>query len=214
MKKLLAGSWLLVTLVLVGCTQQAVELAPKMTPSIEEEGGEAKMELAGKKILMVVAPTNFRDEELSEPRAIFENAGASVVVASKRVSQARGMFGTTASVDKDVSEVDVGEYDAVVFVGGSGASVYFEDPAVHLLAQNAYNQDKIVAAICIAPSILANAGILSGKKATAFSSESANLKAKGANYTGELVTVDGRVITGRGPEAASEFGQKIVEVLR
>lgn len=211
--KLLVASLLFVTL-LFGCTKKAVRPTPmSTTPLIREEGGEEKMPIEGKKILMVIAPTNFRDEELTQPKAIFEQAGAQVTVASKGTTSAVGMFGAAAKVDQDITEVDVAAFDAVVFVGGSGASVYFNDPAAHLLAQNAYNQDKIVAAICIAPSTLANAGLLSGRRATCFSSEAENLRVKGAEYTGERVTVDGQIVTGSDPEAASEFGQKIVDVL-
>jgi protease I len=203
---------LLFLVALSGCIKKGP--TPTPTPPITyEEGGEGKMPTQGKKILMIIAPTNFRDEELAEPKAVFEQAGATVTVASKGTTLATGMLGATAKVDQDITEVDVAEFDAVVFVGGSGASVYFNDPAAHLLAQNAYNQDKIVAAICIAPSTLANAGLLSNKRATCFSSEAENLKTKGASYTGEMVTVDGRIVTGNGPGAAKEFGQKIIEVL-
>ncbi len=163
---------------------------------------------------MVVAPTNFRDEEFLQPKEIFEKAGAEVIFASKDVSQAVGTFGAVVDVDRNLSQVVAGDYDAIIFVGGSGASVYFTDETALNLAKDAYEQDKVVGAICIAPSILANAGILQGKNATAFSSEQANLEGKGATFIGKPVTVDGKIVTGSGPEAANEFGQKIVEVLK
>lgn len=172
------------------------------------------MELPGKKILMVVAPKNFRDEEFSEPKEIFEKAGAEVIIASKDVSQATGMFGATAAVDRNLSQVEASDYDAIVFVGGSGAQVYFDAPEAHRLANDAFEQDKVVGAICITPSILANAGILQGKSATAFSSEQENLESKRAIYTGGPVTVDGKIVTASGPEAATAFGQKIIAALK
>jgi len=165
------------------------------------------------KILMVVAPKDFRDEEYQEPRQILEQAGAEITVAAKGVSEATGMFGAKITVDKDLSEVSAVDYDAVVFIGGSGASVYFEDQTALNLAEETYDSGKVVGAICIAPSILANAGILEGKKTTAFSSEAGNLQAKGAIYIGEPVTVDGRIITASGPQAAGEFGEAIIKIL-
>lgn len=180
---------------------------------IEQEGGEEMVDLTGKSILMIIAPNNFRDEELLKPKEIFENSNARVTIASKGVTIARGMLGATVDVDKDISEINVADYDAIIFVGGTGASQYFDDSTVQSIAKESYNQGKIVGAICIAPSILANAGILKGKKATAFSSEADNLRNKGAEYTGESVTQDGSIITGRGPEAAVEFGRTIVENL-
>jgi protease I len=166
-------------------------------------------DLSGKKVLMVVAPENFRDEELKEPMEIFTSSGAEVTIASKGVNRATGMFGAEAKVDKDLAE----DYDVVIFVGGSGADVYFNDSRAHALATNAFKGGEIVAAICIAPSTLANAGLLKGKKATSFSSQKKNLLKKGATYTGAAVERDGRIITGRGPEAAEEFGNEVASAL-
>ena len=73
---------------------------------------------------------------------------------------------------------------------------------------------KIIAAICIAPVTLANAGILNGKKATVFPSGKNDLIRNGAKYTGDSVTVDGNIITANGPMAAEAFGKKIVEMLK
>ncbi|MEM5878899.1 MAG: DJ-1/PfpI family protein [Candidatus Aenigmatarchaeota archaeon] len=176
-----------------------------------EKGSMSNLE--GKKVLMIVAPENFRDEELLKPKEILENVKAEVKIASKGVATARGMLGASVSVDLDLSEVEVKSYDAVIFVGGTGAQVYFDDPTALKIAREAYEQRKIVGAICIAPSILANAGILEGKKATSWPSEVSNLEARGASYTGELVTVDGNIITAKGPEAASQFGRAIAEAL-
>jgi len=166
------------------------------------------------KILMVIAPNNFRDEEYQKPKAVLENAGYQIVTASKGAQVAKGMLGAVVNVDLDLAQVKIGDYVAVVFIGGSGASVYFDDQIVLNLAKEAVSQGKVVGAICIAPSILANAGILKGKNATSFSSGAENLKAKGVNYTGQSVTADGKIVTANGPEAAEAFGQKILEILR
>jgi len=177
------------------------------------EQKEVSLDLAGKKVLMIIAPKNFRDEELLRPKEILEKAKANVTIASKGVKTAKGMLGSSVSVDLDLSQVNVKDYDAIVFVGGTGAEVYFNDSKALKIAKEAYEQDKVVAAICIAPSILANAGILEGKQATAFPSEASNLEANGARYTGEAVTIDGRIITAKGPEAASQFGNAIAKAL-
>jgi protease I len=167
-----------------------------------------------KKVLVVVAPQNFRDEELAEPKKVFEDAGFEVTFASKGTKTATGMLGARQSIDIDVSEAKAADFDSVVFIGGSGAAVYFDDANVIGLAREAYDSGKVVGAICIAPSILANAGVLEGKKATAFSSERSNLEEKGATYTADLVTVDGKIVTGNGPEAAKKFGEEIAKLLR
>ena len=174
------------------------------------EGGILKLM---KKVLMVVAPENFRDEELFEPKKVLEEKRIGVEIASKGVNEARGMLGEKIVIDKNLSEVKADDYDGVIFVGGSGSSIYFNDAKAQFLAKEAYEKGKVVGAICIAPSILANIGILEGKKATSFPSEAENLKSKGVDYTGEGVVVDGKIITAQGPDYAKQFGEKIVEVL-
>ena len=160
-------------------------------------------------ILMVIAPERFRDEELLEPKRVFEENGINVVIASKGVKKAKGKLGVIVDVDKEVKEITAEDYDAVVFVGGPGAAIYFDDDMALKLARDAYKKCKVIAAICVAPSILANAGIFKGKKATCFESQQENLKMKGAIYTGDDVTKDGKIITANGPGAAVKFGEAI-----
>ena len=167
----------------------------------------------GKSVLMVIAPSKFRDEECLVPKEILERAGAKVTIASKGVHESTGMLGATVAVEKDISGINVDNYNAIVFVGGSGASAYFNDPTALKIAKEAYEKRKVVAAICIAPTILANAGILSGKRATASFSESSTLRAKGVYYTNEEVTTDGTIITGKGPAASKSFGDAIARAL-
>lgn len=187
----------------------------KQTPFKSRKGDEKKMTevLTEKKVLMIVAPENFRDEEFFQPKEILQQGGVQITVASKGVSEAKGMFGRTTQVDKDITQVSVDNYEAIIFVGGTGSSIYFEDSLALNLAKKFYDSGKLVGAICIAPSILANAGILQGKRATAFSSEAENLRAKGAQYTGENITVDGKIITASGPQAAKQFGEEILKKL-
>ncbi len=179
----------------------------------QPEGGEKMLEVKGKKALLIVAPSNFRDEELFKTKAELEKAGATTTIASREKGTITGMLGGKAEATLSLGEANVAEFDAVVFIGGSGAATYFNDSTAQQIAREAAEKEKVLAAICIAPSILANAGLLQGKNATSFSSEADNLQNKGANYTGEAVTVDGKIVTGNGPEAAQQFGQKIVEAL-
>ena len=105
------------------------------------------------------------------------------------------------------------DYDAVVFVGGVGAQEYWADSTAHAIAKAAVDSGKVLGAICIAPVTLGNAGVLSGKRATVWSSERERLEAGGAVYTGADVEVDGRVVTASGPGAAKEFGKRIATLL-
>ena len=192
---------------LVGCKEKKEEVQiPK------EEVAEQKA-LAGKKIVMIIAPQNFRDEELLQPKNILTEKGAKVTVASASLEIAKGMLGAEIKPDMLTSDIKPEDWDAIILIGGTGSSVYWNDPSVHSLLNEAVKQNKIVGAICIAPVTLANAGILSGKKATVFSSEVQKLKDKGAECTGKDVERDGNIITASGPQAAKEFGNAIVQAL-
>lgn len=171
------------------------------------------MKLDGKKVLMVIASNNFRDEEYSDPRKALEDAGARVTVACSTLDTAKGKLGLEVKPDILIGNVKESDYDGIVFVGGGGSKEYFDSPIAHTLAQNFYSKGKLTSAICIAPAILANAGLLKDKKATSFPSSEETLKAKGAVFTGGNVESDGKLVTGSGPEAAKKFGEKLVEVL-
>ncbi|MBN1654090.1 MAG: DJ-1/PfpI family protein [Deltaproteobacteria bacterium] len=166
-----------------------------------------------KRVLMVIAPKNFRDEELFKTREVIEAAGHSVILASLSTEESVGMLGGKAKPDITIAEAKAAEYDAVVFVGGSGAAVLLDHAQTLALARDADRAGKLVAAICIAPGILANSDLLRGKRATSWSGEHDHLKEKGAKVTNKRVEQDGRIITGNGPSAAKAFGEAIVRYL-
>ncbi len=168
----------------------------------------------GKKSLMVIAPSNFRDEEYFVTKKVLEESGVAVTTASKSPGEVSGMLGKTAKAEKGLDDVKATEYDAVVFIGGNGAQAYFGDARAIEIAVQAYEAGKTVAAICIAPVILANAGILNGKRATCYGGEFASrLEAGGAEYTGESIVRDDMIITADGPSSAKDFGTEIVKAI-
>ena len=168
--------------------------------------------LTGKKVLMVIAKSKFRDEEYLEPRKALENEGASITVASSSLDTAEGMLGLKVKPDVLIGAVQEADFDGIVFVGGGGSREYFDSPTAHKLARDFHDHGKLTSAICVAPAVLANAGLLKGKKATSFPSSEAALKSHGAILTGEDVAADGKIVTAVGPEAAKKFGHKLVEV--
>jgi protease I len=125
----------------------------------------------------------------------------------------KGMLGMQVKPDVLYTDVKADDCDAVVFVGGNGAQEYWQDPKAHGLAREADKAGKIVSAICIAPVTLANAGLLKGKEATVWPSESGQIEGKGARYRKAGVVRDGRIVTADGPESAAAFGTKLVEAL-
>jgi protease I len=164
-------------------------------------------------VVMVIAQSVFRDEEYAHPKAVLERRGATVVTASSAAGPATGKLGMSATASLSIAEAAERDWEAVIFVGGAGASVFFDDPIAHALARRALDSGNILAAICIAPSTLAHAGLLGGVRATAFPSQKDDLIAHGAVWTGEPVTVFGPIITASGPEAATAFGEAVADAL-
>jgi len=171
-----------------------------------------------KKIAMIIAFKGFRDEEYFVPREIFEKAGMEVKTVSTEQGIAIGAGGGDTKVDLTIDDLNVEDFDAIIFVGGPGAYKYIDLETAHRIAREATEKNRLLAAICIAPAILAKAGVLNQKEATVWSSvldKSAVkiLKENGAIYKDQPVVQDGKIITANGPDAAKEFGQKIVETL-
>jgi protease I len=169
--------------------------------------------LKGKKVAMVIAHNGFRDEEFARPFEYLTRAGAQVEVASSSRGTARGMLGATVTAPLLVSEVIASNVDAVIFVGGGGASEYFNNNDALALARAAAAGNKVVAAICIAPAILANAGLLKGRRATCYPTQAGALKRNGATVIEQGVVRDGRIVTADGPESAAEFARTVAEAL-
>lgn len=164
-------------------------------------------------ILMVVAPERFRDEELFVTREELERAGHDAVVASTRTGRCPGSRGGSVQATLALGDARSRDYEAIVYVGGGGARTLFADADALRLAREMHESGKIVAAICLAPVILANAGVLQGKKATVAGTEARTIQGKGATYTGPGVMVDGNVVTANAPKASRLFGQTVSRLL-
>lgn len=210
--------WIIVAGLLLGLTVGGCRLgepvpAPPPSPMPRPPAATQRAP-TGKAVLMVVAPENFRDEEFSVPEHILTEAGAKVTVASLRKGICTGAGGLTVTAEITPDEVTVDDYDAVIFVGGSGLIQHLDNQKLIDLAKKFHQAGKVTAAICVAPVILANADLLDGQLATVWPDNQAALEAKGAHYTDQPVAVAGKIITANGPPAAAEFGQAIVNALQ
>ena len=167
------------------------------------------------KVLFVIAPIKFRDEELFQPKEVLEEAGHSCTIASTRTEECTGMLGATVTPDLNVSDVSVDEYDAVVMVGGVGVYELVDNEDVLRIFRDAKEEDMLIGAICAGPLVLASAGILKGVTATLYPTPESveKFKSLGANYVKEDVVIDGNIITACGPQVAREFGEKLRDLL-
>ncbi|NQT03755.1 MAG: nitroreductase family protein [Planctomycetes bacterium] len=183
---------------------------------IEQAAAEASTNQEGtgvKRAALIVASQNYRDEELFETKRTLDAAGIQTVIASTRIGIIRGTLGSVAEANILIGQLKVDDYNAIIFIGGIGAAEYVANPIALNLAREAVRKRKILAAIGTAPTILANAGVLTGVRATSLLSERNRLLLSGAVYTGLAVEQDRLIITGIGPVASLQFGRTVADAI-
>ena len=144
-------------------------------------------------------------------RAALQAGGHHVVVASTHVGRCPGSRGGHVYAEVPLDAQRAADYEAIVFVGGS--KLLWRDEDALRLAREAADGNKVLGAICLAPVILGNAGVLRGRKAAVAGTEARTIEMAGAAYTGPGVTVDGNVVTANGPKSATLFGQRLAGLL-
>ena len=165
------------------------------------------------KVLVIIPPERFRDEELFVTKSELEKAGHKITIGSTKLGKCPGSRGGYAESTILLSNVKVDSFDCLIFVGGGGSKLLFNDNYALQIAKEAHKKGKVLAAICLAPVILANAGVLNGAKATVAGTEADTISSKGAIYTGPGVTVDKNIVTANGPKSSQLFGQEISQLL-
>jgi protease I len=209
----------LVALLLVGCAGAQVEttatpspIPPTATPTpVPGTPTPTTMKrLDGNRALFVIYD-RFHEDEYGVPRAILEDLGAVVIVASPSSDVVKGLDGNEVQPDIPLGNVRGDDYNAILFVGGKGYEV--DDPEAQRIAREAAAAGKVMAAICVAPITLARAGVVEGKRMTVaiFPHE---LEEAGAIYTGAGFERDGLVITANSPGGSRRVGEAIATALR
>ncbi|MBU0580783.1 MAG: DJ-1/PfpI family protein [Candidatus Margulisbacteria bacterium] len=167
-----------------------------------------------KKILFLIVPNGFRDEEYDIPKRVFEKNNIEVVTCSDKPGPLTGKLGkVTANVDILLKDVKIEDYDAIAIAGGQ--DYFWNNPKILEMLKTMDQAKKPIGAICISGCIPAQADIMKGRKCTVFETPASveEIKKHGAIYTGEQCTVDGNVVTAEGPTAAKNFAEEIVKQL-
>jgi len=142
-------------------------------------------------------------------RARFE-----VVVAGLREGPVKASRGVVLMPDTTLDTVLGESFDMVVLPGGMpGAENLDQDPRIHRLLQRMAEEGRHIAAICAAPKVLANAGLLDGRQATSFPGFIDGMGLPTTRVLADPVVIDGRVVTSRGPGTAMDFALTLIEIL-
>lgn len=173
--------------------------------------------LAGKKVA-ILATDGFEFSELNSPRDALLGAGAAVDIVSQQSGNIRGWSGKdwadSVAVDKTLQQASAADYDALVLPGGliNPDTLRQDEKAISFIkAFFSDNANKPVAAICHGPWLLAEAGVLNGRKVTSYPSIKTDLKNAGANWVDEQVVVDKGLVTSRKPDDLEAFNKKLLE---
>lgn len=170
------------------------------------------------KRILIIATDGFEQSELMEPKKLLEEAGAEVTVASLDDGEIKGWkdknWGDSVKVDLTVDEVAEGDYDALLLPGGqmNPDILRMNDTVIDLIKQFD-GANKPIAAICHAPWLLVEAGIVEGKTVTGWPSIRTDLKNAGAKVVDEPAAVDGNLITSRNPGDIPAFTSTLMSAL-
>lgn len=145
---------------------------------------------------------------------LLRRAGIDVTTAGLDEKPVHASRGVVLIPDTTLDEALKIDYDMVVLPGGlPGADYLDKDPRIQTLLKNMFKSEKYVAAICAAPKVLASAGLLDGKRATAYPGTLEKLNLTNTIITADVIIKDGKVITSRGPGTAMDFALSLIETL-
>lgn len=161
--------------------------------------------------IALLATDGFEDFELLQPLEAVRGAGATVVIVSDNEEMITGKNGARVEVDKTVDEVRAEDYHGLLLPGGviNPDRLRMNDIAVGFV-WNFFNQHKPVAAICHAPWLLIEAGVVKGRRMTSWPSLRTDIINAGGEWVDKEVVVDQGLITSRSPKDLSAFTREMI----
>jgi protein deglycase len=161
--------------------------------------------------VLAILAEGFEEIEAVTPIDLLRRAGAEVTVAALAEGiHITGRSGLTLHADTSLATVMNQDFDCVFLPGGPGVKHLRADPRILTLVRRQHEAGRWLAAICAAPTVLHDAGLLAGRRYTAHFSVATELP---AIRSGDRVVVDGRIVTSRGAGTALDFGLELVQVL-
>jgi protease I len=176
----------------------------------------AEQQLKGKKVAIIAADMVER-VELEKPRKALEQAGATTELLSIKPGKIEAFDhfdkAKEIKVDRLAEEADASEYDALMIPGGVGNPDQLRgDENVVSFVRDFFEAGKPVAAICHAPWVLVEAGVVRGRTLTSWPTLQTDIRNAGGNWVDKEVVGDGNLVTSRKPDDIPAFNEKMIEV--
>jgi 4-methyl-5(b-hydroxyethyl)-thiazole monophosphate biosynthesis len=145
---------------------------------------------------------------------LLRRAGITVITAGLDEKPVKASRGVMLIPDTTLEHAIKQSLDMIVLPGGlPGADHLNNDPRIHQLLKEMAQQGKPIAAICAAPKVLANAGLLANKSATSYPGVLENMEVPDMQFKDVPVLKDGNIITSRGPGTAMDFALELIDTL-
>ena len=161
----------------------------------------------------VLLKEGFEEIEAIVPIDVLKRLDFDVVLAGDGET-VTGAHNVVMNTEEQIAALTPGVLDAVILPGGMPGSVNLrDDSSVLNLVTGMYDAGKIVAAICAAAIVFAEAGIMKGKTCTGYPMDLVKKALSDADYTGGRTETDGNIVTGKGPGAAFEFAVAVAAAL-
>ena len=163
---------------------------------------------------LMLLTTGFEEIEAITTIDILRRCGVKVTVAGLVPEPIDGAHKIKIIPDISFEEINLHDFDAVILPGGApGYQNLRDDKRVIQIVKTAFEQNKIIAAICGAPTVLSDAGIIKGKKCTIYPGMEEELEKGGGLPQKDIVVVDGNIITSKGPATALPFALALSEII-
>jgi len=165
------------------------------------------------KHIAVLLEEKYEDPEFWYPYYRFQEAGARVTAVAPKIKEYKSKHGYPATADMEAGDADGSTFDAVIIPGGYSPDYMRRSRELISFVKEAYESEKVIAAICHGPWILASVGAVKGRRVTAFFSIKDDLVNAGAEFIDQEVVCDGNVITSRTPKDLPAFCREIINAL-
>jgi len=168
------------------------------------------------KKVAILTENGFEESELMSPREALQKAGATVHIISPQSKKVKGWrdgnWSIEMEVDKQLSQANPEDYDAIVIPGGViNPDLMRKNEDCVAFVTAFFHAGKPVASICHGPQLLIETGLIQNMHLTSYASIKTDLHNAGAIWEDKEVVVDNNLITSRSPEDLEAFNKKLLE---